>query len=865
MTVGSAQDYRCQGPSLTAPQGRASDGATTPLVLDPRLIGADNSPYRSTWPTKMKTGTSPQEARPHPAPRFGGFALVGALWQDIRIAFRVLHRAPSVSVPAILVLALGIGAATALYAVVYAMWLRPLPYPDAGRLVSVTTYFAAHKMDALVSPDYGTWQGTRSLGPLAAYGEGDVALTAPDDTLEVGRAVVSGELLDVLQVHAAVGRGIQPADSRPEAPRVAMLSDGLWRRQYGADPQAIGRSARIDGEACTIIGVLPRTFRMPNERRVDLLTPLVLEEDWLRHGHGGGMRILRGVARLRPGVALAQARAELSTRLAASREQAPKLYGDDSVLRIVPLHEYAVRDARAVAIVLMGAVACILLISSANVASLFVARAAGRAREMSVRLALGASALQIARHLLAEGLVLALVGAAAGLALARALVALLPWLHPASPIRAETVTVDGGVLTVALAAAIVCSLVSSLAPVLPLPRLRVRRALVVGELALSLTLLVAAALLLENLSRLRSVATGLRTEQLVTASLSPKGTSFAKKPAELRRELSERLQRNPGIVSIAFADALPPSDSSRITTFSRADRPLPELFQRGDNVIVRLVDGRFFEAMGIPLRQGRVFTEADQAGGGLVAVVNRSLADRYFAGERALGQQVDGLGVPWKTVVGVVADTRNDGLRNPTRPEIYLPWTERNSQGGGVTSNHGLNVLIRTTGDPTVAVAELRGHLRALDRGVLAKVSMMEERLDDLHAGERFQALTFGGLAALALAMAWTGIYGVLSHIVVLRRREIGIRMALGARSGDVQRLVVREALILAVGGVVIGLAGAVVGSRVLASVLYQVNPRDPLTLAATAALLIVLAVGASVVPARRASQQDPAQTLRAE
>jgi predicted permease len=826
----------------------------------------------------LRLGMSPQEARRAAVLKFGGlesikesyrdqrgFPLIDNLRLDIRAALRMLRRAPSVSVPVILVLALGIGAATALYAVVYAMWLRPLPYPDAGRLVSVTTYFASYKTDALVSPDYGTWQGTRSLGPLAAYSVGDVAMIAPDETVEVGRAHISGNLLEVLGVHATVGRNIQPADDTPKAPRVAMLSEGLWRERFGADPKVVGRPVLIDGESCEIIGVLPRGFRMPDERRVDLLAPLALGESWLRHGSGGAMKIMRGVARLQPGMTLAQARAELSTRLAASRAQEPKLYGHDTSLRIVPLHEYVVRDVRTVAIALIAVVASILLIASANVAGLLVARAAGRAREMAVRVALGASALQIVRHLLVEGLVLALMGIAGGLVLARVLIALVPQLPAAIPVRVEAVTINGQVLAVALAVAMLCSLAFSLAPALPLPRLRMRRALVIGELALSLMLLVAAALLLENLARLRSVEAGFRTDQLVTASLSLKGTSFAGTPGGLRRELSERLQRAPGVVCTAFADALPPTDASRITTFSRADRPLPEPFQRGDNVIVRLVDGRFFEAMEIPLLQGRVFTEADQTGNGLVAVVNRTLADRYFAGESALGKQVDGVGVPWKTVVGVAADTRNDGLLNPTRPEIYLPWTEGNTQGGGVTAGHGPNMLIRTAGDPAATMSVLRGHLRALDRALLARVRTMDEQWADLRGGSRFQAVVFTGFAALALIMACTGVYGVLSHVVVLRRQEIGIRMALGARPADIQGLVVREALILAVGGVLIGLGGALAGSRLLASLLYQVNPRDPLTLAAAAALLVILAICASVVPARRASQQDPAQTLRAE
>ncbi len=458
-----------------------------------------------------------------------------------------------------------------------------------------------------------------------------------------------------------------------------------------------------------------------------------------------------------------------------------------------------------------------------------------------------------------------MIGIAGGLALARVLIALIPRLNPPNLVRVEDIALNGEVLMAAIGAALLCSLAFSAAPALPLPRLRLRRALVIGELALSLLLLVAAALLLENLLKLRSVAPGFRTEQLVTASVSLKGTRFAERPAELRRELRERLQGSPGVLVTAFADALPPDEAARITTFSRADRPLPEPFQRGDNVIVRLVDTAYFEAMGIPLSQGRVFSEAEQAGDGLVGLVNRALADRYFAGERAIGKKVDGQGVPWKTIVGVVGDVRNDGLRNPTRPEIYLPMTEVNSRGGGVTHGTGLNIVIRTAGDPSAIINVLRGHLRDMDRALLARVHTMDERWTDLQAGPRFQATVFSGFAALALIMACTGVYGVASHVVVIRRREIGVRVALGARPADVQGMILREALMLAAGGVAIGIPAALAGSRLLASLLYGVNPRDPLALVGGAVLLVLLVVCASAAPARRASRQDPAQTLRAE
>ena len=795
----------------------------------------------------------------------GAWEVLRNLGNELRYGLRMLYRAPSVSVPAILVLALGIGAATALYAVVYAMFLRPLPYPESERLVSVAVYFPVYKLDALASPDYGTWQGTRSLGGLGAYSTGTGAMTGPAETVEVESASISGNLLEVLRVRAALGRAIQPADDSPKAPRVAMISDALWRQQFAGDGQVVGRATRIDGQAYTIVGVLAPGFRMPGGGPIDLLTPLSLAESWLRHGSGGGMKILHGVARLQPGATLAGARAELSTLLAASRAQAPGIYGADASLRVEPLHEHAVREQRSLALVLLAAVASILLIAGANVAGLLVARAAGRAREMAVRVALGASALQLAGQLLAEGLVLGAAGVMGGLAVARGLVALLPRLRPAMAANAEGVALNGQVLAAAAAAGLLCTLAFSLAPALPLPRLRVRRALVTCELALSLMLVVQAGLLLQNLVKLNAVAPGFRTEHLVTASIAVKGTRFAENPGGLRRELREGVGRAPWLLGMGFADALPPLGAARITGFSRSDRPLPGATQVGDQVVVRRVDAGFFEAMGIAVLQGRVFTAEEESGSGLVAVVNRTLADRYFAGEGTLGKEVDGNAIPWKRVVGVVADTRNDGLRNPTRPEIYLPLTAGRAAGGGVTRGYGVNVVMRTAGDPAVAERWLRGQLRAMDGALLARVRGMDEEWRELKEGPRFQASVSGGFAGLALLLACTGIYGVLSHVVVLRRREIGIRMALGASPAAVQWLVVREALGLAVAGVVVGVAGAVAGARVLGSLLYQVEARDPATLVGAAVLLVVLAIAASAVPARRASREDPARTLRAE
>jgi predicted permease len=725
-----------------------------------------------------------------------GFPRLEAVVRDFRIACRMLRRAPSVSVPAIVVLALGIGAGTALYAIAYAMWLRPLPYPDASRLISITTYFAGHNLDALLSPDYGTWQGSRSAGPLAAYSVYDAVLIGPSETLQASRARVSGNMFNVLRVPAAMGRAIQPADDTPEADRVVALSHSIWQSQFGA-ADVIGRAVRIDGEAHTIIGIMPPRFRMPGDRRADLFTPLALSASWLNHSPNGGIAHPARFGALQPGVSLEQARADFSGLLAGSISQLPKLYGNDVSLRLIPLDRYESRDVRTAAIVLSAAVLCILLIAASNVASLLVARAAGRSQEMSIRRALGASAGQITRQLLAEGLTLGVAGTAAGLVIARALLAFIPRLRAAASVHVEDVAMNAEVVTAAAGFSLLCSLAFSLAPALRAPRLPLRRALVACELALSLVLLIAAALLVESLWNLRAISPGFHTERLVAASISLKGSRFAGSPGELRRELRDRLFESPGVIAVAFADALPPSDSTRTTTFSRADRPLPEPFHRGDNMIVRRVDPSFFQTLGIPLREGRLLTAADQRGTGPFAVVNRTLAERFFPDESPIGKQVDGLGLPWKTVVGVVGDTRNDGLRNPTSPEMYVPFTNDPPRGGGVTSDHGLNVVIRTEGDPAAISSLLRGHLRGLDPALLASTRTMDERWAELNAAPRFQAAVFTCYALLAMSMAGFGIYGVLSHVVTLRKREIGIRMALGARPLDVQGLVLREALAL--------------------------------------------------------------------
>jgi predicted permease len=824
----------------------------------------------------IRAGQSPEEARRAAILKFGAVESVKESYRDqrhwpffevlrldLRFALRMLRRSPVVGWSAIVVLALGLGTATATYALVYAMWLRPLPYTQPQELVSVSTWLPNFKIDALMSPDYGEWQNTKSIGLLGAFDYNSSVLSAPRETLRVKSPRISGNLFSILGIHPALGRAIQASDDSPAAAPVAMLSHALWRSQFNSDPSLIGRPVPLNGQATTIIGVLPKDFRLPGDRRVDMLLPLSLAPDLLAHGGSGAMRIMEGIGRLQPGADLAQARAEFTTRLANSKARSEEFYRKSGVeLRIVPLHERSVAKARTLSLALLAAIACILWIATANIAGLLVARASGRQREMAIRYSLGASHLQIARGLLTEGILLGGIGTALGLALTAGLLSLLPLAGGASLVSLDTVSLDPQVLAAAIATGIFCSLAFSLAPILPLPRLQLRRGLVVLELAASLFLLFGAALLLENLRQLHAVSPGFQTNHLLTVALGLEGSSYAKNPTSLVDELRSRITAIPGVTSLSFVTPVPPQESFRSATFSRPDRPAYGSLHR---MKVRMADSNFLATMGIPLRQGRVFSPEAEAGSAREAIINRSLAERYYPGENPIGKQIDGMGSPWKTIVGVAEDYSNAGLRNAAHPELILPLVKSSEGGREVTFSRELSVILRTAGDPTATASALRAQFRQLDTNVLATIRTMDESWDELKAAPRFEAFAFSIFAGLALLMAATGIYGVLSHIVTLRWREIGIRMALGALPRQVQFLILREALVFAGGGIFLGLVAALLVAPQFKSLLFNVNPSDPLLLGTTSALLLLLALLAALAPARRAAQQDPAHTLRSE
>lgn len=567
----------------------------------------------------IRAGQSPGEARRAAILKFGPvesikesyrdqrhWPVLEGLRLDLRFALRMLRRSPVIGWSAIVVLALGLGTATATYALVYAMWLRPLPYSQPHELVSVSTWIPNFKLDALVSPDYGEWQNTKSLGLLGAFDSSSSVLTAPRETLKVNAPHISGNLLAILRTRPAQGRAIQASDDSPSAPPVAMLSHALWSSQFNSDPSLIGRPVLLNGQALTIIGILSPDFRLPDDRRVDMLIPLSLPPALLAHGGNGAMRILQGIGRLQPGADLAQARAEFSTRLANSKARAAEFYRKSGVeLRLLPLHERTVAKARTLSLALLAAIACILLIATTNIAGLLVARASGRQREMLIRSSLGASGVQIARGLLTEGILLGLIGTSLGLALTAVLLKLLPIAGGASLVSLDTVSLDPEVLAAAIATGIFCSLAFSLAPILPLPRLHLRRALVVLELAASLFLLFGATLLIENLRQLHNVSPGFQSNHLLSAALSLQASNYTKNPTSLMDQLRPSISATPGVASLSFVTPLPPQESYRSATFSRPDRPGYGSLHR---MKVRLADSNFLATMGVPFRQGRTFS-----------------------------------------------------------------------------------------------------------------------------------------------------------------------------------------------------------------------------------------------------------------
>jgi len=813
-------------------------------------------------------------------------SFLDTLWQDIRFGVRTLVRSPATSVVALLTLALGIGANTALFSVVNGVLLKPLPYPQPDRLVLVMESDPVRGFPRypVAPPNFDDWRRQSEVfEAMAAIRERRFNLTGGERPETLAGASVTPEFLRVMGIRPVLGRGFLAEEGRPGGPKVAVLSHGLWRRRFGSDPGILSRQVQIDGESTTVIGVLPPRFDLPSKSEIWL--PLVW--DFKPETRGGHFLIALG--RLKPGVSLERARTEMAALAARLERQYPETNTGWTTI-VLPLHGILVEEVRPALLLLLGAVAFVLLIACANVANLLLTRLASREREIAVRTALGAGRARLVRQMVTESLVLFGIGGALGLLLAVWSTQVLVALYGKDLPRQEEIGLDGRVLLFTLALSLGTGLLFGLAPALSANRGRlfgalkeggravaggargrlVRRLLVVGEVAVALILLVGAGLLLRSFSRLRTVDPGFRPEGVLTAEIALPAKKFSDDERRIvfTRELLERLRAIPGVESADTVLPLPLSGYDYLRAYVVQGRPEPPPGQE-TTANVRLVTPGFFQTLGIRVLQGRVFTPQDGPASVPVILVNKTMADRTWPGESPLGRRLTlgGSGPRsewiWNEVVGVVADIHHQTLDQEAGAEIYVPQLQ-NPVGGP------LSILLKTSGEPGRLAGAVREAVRSIDADLpVERVRTLESLVAESLAGSRFQAVLLGIFAGAALFLAAIGVYGVISDAVTHRTHEIGIRMALGARRPDVVRLVVRQGMALVLAGVGLGLAVAVLLLWELSDragvYLYRGRALDPVTLGTVPLVLLAVALVANWLPARRATRVEPSVALRSE
>ncbi|HEV2381042.1 MAG TPA: ABC transporter permease [Terriglobia bacterium] len=983
----------------------------------------------------LKRGLSPEEARYAAHRTFGGLEqvkeeyreqrgvfTVETLLQDVRYGLRQLRRNPGFALVAGLTLALGIGANTAIFSVVNAVVLRPLPYPHSDRLVWIAEVIPALKAELASGGDYVDWKDqNHTLQRLAAYDESaDFNLTGRGTPARVHGAYVTANFFATLGVDPQIGRGFTAQEDQPNGPHVAVLMHSYWQQYFGSDPHMLGQTINLDNVPYTVIGVMPASFRFPGDSEAQLLVPLALNaaEQRLRSGI---QRLVRIVGRLKPGVSLAAARSDLdeirkraeasgfggpmrvstggpgpapggepgpnlapprgSTFRIATSGPPPSPNASDNVvfppgsapgnassaasagpplvertapvqrsgraprnlqpgaapparpgsvgptaagqnrqisagpgrpaggpppgdlkgpppseLKVVPLAEHLAGNLRPAMLTLLGVVGLVLLIACANVANLMLTRASARSREVAVRAVLGAGRWRLVRQLLAESVILSLVGGLAGLLLAAWGVAVMTRFIPSDVgggiLSVAHPHVDGTVLIFVLAVSVLTGVLFGLAPAIAVTRSDLaeslkeaapvasagfrrgwlRSALAVVEISLALVLLIGAGLLIKSFYRVLSVDPGFAPERVLTLNLSLTDASFptAQQKTQFFSEVLRRVEALPGVRSVGLCDSLPLSPY-RVRLMMSLERLTGRAtLSRSQTVMMSriTVSPGYFYTLGIPVLEGRTFTDHDDEHAQKVAVVNETLARHLWAGEDPRSQQIPLMG-GMLTVVGVVGNTRHEGLSQDIEGEIYVPYLQQSDPGSnvaGTSSGDSMQLAVRTASDPTSLVSAVRAQVMAVDSAVpIYHVGTMEQTLSDSLAPRRFNMLLLGIFAGIALALATVGIYGVMAFSVTQRTHEIGIRMALGAERSNVLGLIVKQGLGLTLAGIIIGVGGALALTRFLSSFLYGVCTTDVATFALVSVVLLLVSILASYIPARRATKVDPMVALRCE
>jgi putative ABC transport system permease protein len=816
-----------------------------------------------------------------------GLPLVETFQQDARFAARLLRRSPGFTVVVLLTLALGIGANTALFGVVDAVLLKPLPYVRPDRLFNLFQVQPQQgvKGTGWSHPNFEALRAqARSFASMAGAQQHQLTLTTGREPAVVYASSVGPEFFSVFGEAPLAGRALRAEDGAAAAPAVAVLSERLWRTRFGADLRVLGSSIQLDRRAFTVVGVMPAAFRFPSAAGGEQVWIPVVHDPlfgaWMPRRAGHWLQV---TGRLKPGVTVDEAKAELAT-IASRLAAAFPAENAGWEIRMAPLQQMIVGDASTPLLVLLGAVGLVLLIACANVANLLLARATSRAREMAVRAALGASRARIVRQLLSEAAVLGLVGGALGIALAYGSVPALRGLLPASLPQADAIRVDARVLGFGLALSTLVSVAFGLAPAWlaargdrraalredgartgePASRGRVRRALAALEVALALVVLVAAGLLLRSFARLTSVRPGFETENVVKADISLPQYQYRTK-AEWSRfadELLSRLQSVPGLEDVAVAVPRPIADRCLTLPVEIVGDPAASTSASRAAEYVS-VSTDYFRVMSIPLQAGRVFDRRDADASPRVAIVSRALARAYFKDQDPLGRRLR-FGFPpgapgaEREIVGVVGDVRAMGLGQEPGPMMYVPYAQEPFWGA--------NLVVRSALGPASVAAAIREQVRRLDKDLpVTDVAAMPDVLQESVAQPRLRTLLLALFGAMALALAATGIFGVVSYSVSCRTSEIGIRLALGASRLSILRLVLRETLALTLAGLGVGLPCALAASRLLSHQLFELSPFDPLTLVATSSVLAGVATLAACVPARRAMRVEALVALRHE
>ena len=804
--------------------------------------------------------------------------MIEHLLQDLRYAARTFRRAPGFLLLTVLTIAIGVGANAAIFSIVNAVLLRPLPFGRPNDLVLVTdSDRRTRQSNGDASPaNFLDWRVRQhSFTALAAFRQATFALTGGDRPESVAGAIVNANFFDILDVTPALGRTFRRGDEGPGAPRVAVLSDGLWRQRFDGRPEAIGQSVRINDEPHTIVGVMPAAIDYPDRSRVWIPSHWRVPDDPLAMGVDPSAQRSHGyfsvVARLQPGQTVERAQADMDAVGLALEHDFPA--NQNLGIELTPLRSDLVADVRQTVLLLFAAVGLLLLIATANVSGLLLARAAARHQEMAVRIALGASRGRILTQLLTESVVLAVMGGAAGVLLAMWLIGPLVALSPDLGV-AGAVTVDRAVLLFCLAVSTLAGLVFGLAPAHQLARLnvhddlkqgarggsgagqrRIRAVLVAGEIAVSLVLLIGAGLTIRSFINLQHEPAGFNPDHVLTLAVNLPAARYPTPAAkaEFWQRALEALRRIPGVEIAAATSRLPllPGNSTRGLTI----KSLPPNSQATAHY--RTASPRYFQAMGIPLIQGRAFEEADLEGRPPVAIISASAARRYWPNRNPLGERFS-IDDPEITIVGVVADIHAAALDKPPQPTVYVPYRQ--------DPWPSMVFALRTSAAPATLTAAVRDAIWQVDKDQpIGAVRTMDQQLSNSLTRRRFSVSLLTGFGVVAVSLAAIGLYGVLAFIVAQRRREIGVRMALGAQPRDVIAEVMGQGLRLAGFGVVVGLGLALAGTRLLSSLLFGTSPTDALTFAAVATLLVAIAAGASLVPALRASRVDPLIALRDE